>query len=204
MLETIPLEPDWDPPSDDAARLIERATTLEDRYLMDHAKAPESNYHSSNFAMLHHAFAEIVAQKLASGAGRLLEWGSGMGVAASLWAMRGGESWGIESEAELVELSNSLAQTFQLNARFVLGNFVPPEAWERVDALDDTSQMVRSGPVGYSQMPYSIDDFDIVFVYPWPGERRLMQDIFDFTARPGALLLMFLGADELLLQRKQS
>jgi acyl CoA:acetate/3-ketoacid CoA transferase beta subunit len=49
-----------------------------------------------------------------------------------------------------------------------------------------------------------VDDFSVIFVYPFPGEEFYMQDVFERFARPGAILLMFLGPYQVEAYRKVS
>jgi hypothetical protein len=54
----------------------------------------------------------------------------------------------------------------------------------------------------YEKHDMELDDYALVFAYPWPGEHHFQQDVFCQYARPGALLLMFLGPYEIELYRK--
>jgi hypothetical protein len=40
------------------------------------------------------------------------------------------------------------------------------------------------------QLGKSLDDFDVVFCYPWDGEEELMLDLMRCHGSPNALLLM--------------
>lgn len=202
MLQLLPLTSSWDEPPADVAELIQIAAQWEDAFLARRALRPVVSFHSSNFTMVHHALAEIVDRNWAQQNARLLEWGSGLGVVSCLWSRRGGPACGIEADRELTVLARKLAAAFSLDARFVCGNFMPPEAWSLVDSLDDPARLTRDGPCGYELLDAALDQFAIVFAYPWPGERRLIEDVFDQFAAPGALLLSFHGGDELRLQRK--
>jgi hypothetical protein len=59
-------------------------------------------------------------------------------------------------------------------------------------------------PNAYDQNDLELDDYAMVFAYPWPGEHHFQQEVFRHYAREGALLLMFLGPYEIELYRKTS
>ncbi len=46
------------------------------------------------------------------------------------------------------------------------------------------------------------DDFDVVFAYPWPGEERLIESLFEKYAAEEALLLMYNKFNSVRLRRK--
>ena len=57
---------------------------------------------------------------------------------------------------------------------------------------------------GYSLIELEPSDIDLFFVYPWPGEDRFVQELFEQCAQTGAILLAYLGADELACWQKTS
>lgn len=201
-MRSLPLDPCWDEPSQRVQELISTAERWEDAFLSRRALSPVLSFHASNFRMVSHALRDIVAQDWCPASGKLLEWGSGLGVVGCMWALQGGVAVGIEADEELAQLSNKLARRFELDARFTCGNFMPNRAWNLVDTLDETTRLVRNGADGYESLGVELEEVDIVFVYPWPGERRLIDDVFDHCAGSGALLLSFHGGDELRLQCK--
>jgi predicted cobalt transporter CbtA len=56
---------------------------------------------------------------------RFLEWGSATGVIAIMADMLGFESWGIELDADLVQVARDLARRHGSSARFAAGSFLP-------------------------------------------------------------------------------
>jgi hypothetical protein len=46
------------------------------------------------------------------------------------------------------------------------------------------------GESGYLQLGRALDDFDVVFAYPWGGEAAMMQDLMKRYGRDDALLLL--------------
>ena len=54
----------------------------------------------------------------------------------------------------------------------------------------------------YEGMPYTTDEIDLFFVYPWPGEQEFMQQLFDAVATEGAILLTNLEDGEISAHQK--
>ncbi len=203
VLETLPLQLSWEETPPSVSKLIAQASIREDAFLIRRATRPVSSFYGSNFRMTYHALDYLLASQLLAPSSLLLEWGSGLGVVACQWAMLGGQAFGIEFDAELAAEAKRLAESHGLSSvRFAEGNFVPESGWARLDPIDDPAQLSRGGPCGYEQLGISLHDASIVFVYPWPGERRFIDDVFETCATPGTLMLSFHGGDELRLQRK--
>ena len=49
---------------------------------------------------------------------------------------------------------------------------------------------------GYEGMDANLDEVDIFFIYPWPGEQEFVLEFFQAVAADGALCLIYLGDDE--------
>ena len=60
------------------------------------------------------------------------------------------------------------------------------------------------GPDAYEQMEMDIDDFDVIFAYPWPGEQWVMARLFDRFAAVGALLVTYNDVEGIHLFRKRA
>ena len=58
--------------------------------------------------------------------------------------------------------------------------------------------------ITYDGMGVNLDEIDIFFVYPWPGEQEFMQEFFEAVACDGAVCLIYLGDDEFGLYRKSA
>ncbi|NLB65784.1 MAG: hypothetical protein GX803_04875 [Lentisphaerae bacterium] len=113
--------------------------------------------------------------------GSFLEWGSGQGLATMFAAMLGLTAVGVEIDARLVAEAKGLAARYGVSARFVHGSYDPD----------------RPGPEIVTAKGY-----DVVHVYPWPGEEGRCLQLFEATASPGALMMLCLGAEEIQLFRK--
>ena len=101
-----------------------------------------------------------------------LELGSATGVITILADLLGFESFGIEIESDLVEISEDLAARVGSNATFTEGSFVPEEYRGEVHLLESDYLTPTEGDDAYSAMGLEIRDFDLVYAYPWPGEEE--------------------------------
>ncbi|MEO2022436.1 MAG: hypothetical protein ABGX05_11500 [Pirellulaceae bacterium] len=135
---------------------------------------------------------------------RFCEWGSGFGVVAGLAAMHNFLAYGIEVEPLLVAESRVLLQEFNLDVEIAQGSFIadhvsPPRLQQEGMAWVDLTTAD-----GYHHLDLEPIDFDLCFVYPWPGEERFVRELFDSMAAPGAMLLAYLGAGEIACWQKFS
>ncbi len=121
---------------------------------------------------------------------RFLEWGSATGVITIMADLLGFEAYGIELDSSLVATARGLAEKFDSRARFAAGSFLPTGyRWQPSDG-DGRTGTVGTGSSGYLQLGYALDDFDIVFGYPWGGEEPMMLDLMKTYGRSDALLLL--------------
>ena len=110
------------------------------------------------------------------------------------------DACGIEIEAELVDAARQLAADFDLPVEFVRGSFIPTGS-----VLGDGSKfswLCTDDDDAEEELGLAPSDFDMIFVYPWPDEEKLMEDLFDEHARPGSLLMEYQGGDIIKLKRK--
>ena len=124
---------------------------------------------------------------------RFLEWGSGSGVITIMADLLGFDAFGIELDAGLVDVARDLARRHGSHAHFVAASFLPagyryvdPDGGNRTGTLGD-------GPSGYIAMGRALDEFDVVFGYPWHGEEPVMRDVFRKYGSPDAKLIIFPG-----------
>ena len=136
---------------------------------------------------------EVVLKALSAHRGpglRFLEWGSATGVITIMADLLGFEAYGIELDSSLVGTARGLAERFGSGARFATGSFLPTGyRWQPSD-VDGRTGTVGVGASGYLQLGRSLDDFDVVFGYPWGGEEAMMLDLMGSYGRPDALLLL--------------
>ena len=132
---------------------------------------------------------------------RFLEWGAASGVITVMAAVMGFEAYGIELDASLVEAARALAARHGADARFVVGSFLPAGyRWRSPDG-DSRTGTLGDGPSGYVALARALDEFDVVFGYPWDGEGPLMRDLICRYGRPGALLMLYDPSGEVRLYR---
>ena len=132
---------------------------------------------------------------------RFLEWGSATGVIAIIADTLGLEAYGIELDSSLVTTARALATQLGSAAQFVQGSFIPDGyRWRPLDG-DDRTGTLGSGRSGYLQLGRPLDDFDIVFGYPWDGESVMMLDIMKQYGRRNALLLIHSASDPTVVYR---
>ena len=138
--------------------------------------------------------------------GRLFcEWGSGFGAIASLATIFGFDASGIEIDPMLVDEARQLASDFNLSPEFIHGSFIPQGGEHHTEyANDDFYWLVTESDSAYEELGLGPDDFDLIFAYPWPGEERVVEGLFEDYAAQGALLLTYNQFDAVRLRRKVS
>ena len=139
---------------------------------------------------------------------RFIEWGSGFGVATSLAAQLGFEATGIELEDGLVAIAESLAKKHQTGAAFITTTYIPEGyiSYDHVggsDIVPDESFGHQAEPPRYDGMDIGLDEIDVFFVYPWPGEQKMMLKLFESVASEDAILITYYGDQEICIYRKQ-
>ena len=136
---------------------------------------------------------------------RFLEWGAGLGVVAGLAAALGYDAHAIEIEDELVDAGCALHERHGLTVDFASGTFIPEESQDLVAGTGSELDWLRAGgDDGYEQLARDPDEFDLVFVYPWPGEEGTVVDLFARHAGEGAILLSWHGIEGLRARRAVS
>ena len=121
---------------------------------------------------------------------RFLEWGSATGTITIMADLMGFDACGIELDASLVATARALAERHGSRARFAAGSFLPAGYTWRSREGDGRTGTIGEGPSGYLQLGRALDDFDVVFGYPWGGEAPLMLDLMRRYGARDALLLL--------------
>lgn len=201
----LPIELDWatqPPPGGDAVALIEDAEARIERFLHERRQSgPIPSFVCSDFYMVHQAIGAVVGGALAPGP-VFCEWGAGFAVVAGLAALHGLESHAIEIHRDLVDQAERLMRDHGLMIGMAQGSLVPDGGDEIVDAMASQAWLLTNEQPAYDELGLELDDIDIVFAYPWPGEEGLIDALFDAFAADGALLLTYHGMNEIKLQRK--
>lgn len=119
-----------------------------------------------------------------------LEWGSATGVITIMADLLGFDACGIELDASLVAVARDLAMRSRSNARFSAGSFIPM-GWEwKHPGGNGRHGTIGRGASGYLDLGRALDDFEVVFVYPWTGEEPMMVDLMRSHGHKNALLLV--------------
>ncbi len=132
---------------------------------------------------------------------RFVEWGCGFAIVGAMAATLGLDVIGIEAESELLRQGEQTIQRWGVDVELVHGNFLPRGS----DRLaDDPMLPSLNHPVApaYDAIGLDLDDFAIVYSYPWPGEDDFHEQVFDRHAAVGALLILFCGPNDIRVWRK--
>ena len=135
-----------------------------------------------------------VYRELAKLRGRVwnvLEWGSGLGVVTIMASRMGFDAYGIESEAELVEMSQGFAQKYGPKARFAQGSFIPDEFEWRAEEGDEVHWTAVNAVSAYDELEMELSEFELVYAFPWPDEHVLFRNIMRQCGHRDALLLSY-------------
>ncbi len=186
--------------ADAAQQLIDEANERIEAFMLADQTVIE-NFVTCDFYLLDQALQWIHENHLLAG-NRFCEWGSGFGVAALLAAIREMESVGIEIESRLVEQSCNLAEALQIDASFYCGSFVPRNVAGVLELGADMEHVETHEGDVYDEIGWAVEDFDLFFAFPWPGEHMFFEAVFQACAADGALLLTYRGREGMNLVRK--
>jgi hypothetical protein len=138
---------------------------------------------------------------------RFCEWGSGVSAVASLAAMIGYRSYGIEYDGNLCAAAERIHEDFDISVELVHGSFIPEGVEDLIvdafAACDGELAMHTDSDRAYEEIDCAINDFDIIFAYPWPNDVEVTLEIFDRCAAQGAMLLAYYDVDSIALYRKE-
>jgi hypothetical protein len=133
---------------------------------------------------------------------RFLEWGSATGVITIMADLLGFEAYGIEIDAELVDMARGLAERSASDARFAAGSFLP-DGYEWIsDTGDGRLGTIGRGASAYPELGWCLKDFDLVFAFPWDGEMPIMQDLMRRRGGSGAIFLLYHATEGVQLYRR--
>jgi hypothetical protein len=122
---------------------------------------------------------------------RFLEWGSATGVITIMADLLGFDAAGIELDAGLVATARELAARYGSGARFASGSFLPTGYVYQTADGDRRLGTIGHGPSGYLELQQPLEDFDVVFGYPWSGEAAMMRDLMRAYGSPDARLILW-------------
>jgi hypothetical protein len=186
--------------STEAEHLIELATERIEAFMLNTESVSE-NFVRCDFHLVDQALTWIEQNHLLTG-NRFCELGSGFGVAAMLASLHGMESVGIEIESYLVEQAYELAVAVDLPTEFYCGSFVPRGITDIVELGSEVEHVETHEDDVYDEIGLDLDEFDLFFAFPWPGEEHFFESVFEAGAADNSLLLTFRGRDGMHLIRK--
>ena len=183
-----------------AEHLIDAANDAIEAFMLGNQTVIEG-FVPCDFRLLDQAITWIAQRHLLTG-NRFCEFGAGFGVGAMLAALRGMESIGIEIEPCLVEQASNVADELGSDAKFYCGSFIP-RGVEELAVLSGEVEYVNTeeGDV-YEEIGRDLNEFDLFFAYPWPGEHGVFEAVFAECAADGALLLTYRGREGMNLVGK--
>jgi hypothetical protein len=186
-----------------ARAFLDEAAARTDRFMDAHKDEPAAGFVPSDYELVYAALKSLHDTPGMLPGKVFCEWGSGLGVIASLGAMIGFDSIGIEIDARLVKASQQLARDHGVNrVQFLQGSYVPDGHHCEEDFDESHVMTLEQGKAAYGELGLDPDDFDCVFAYPWPGEDEVISAVFDRYAARGAVLLTYHGQDGVLARRK--
>jgi len=183
------------PPTDEALRarvaeLCVEGWRLWDRFDATTLERPFHPFVAADYDLVAKALWPYAGEGL-----RFLEWGSATGVITIIADLLGYDAAGIELDSTLTATARELAERFGASARFAVGSFLPDGySWRGPDG-DSRTGTLGSGPSGYRILGAALDEFDVVFGYPWDGEIDTMLDLMRQFGKPAALLLIHSVSD---------
>ena len=183
-----------------ADEIIDEANDRIEAFMLADQEVIE-NFVNCDFHLADQAISWIQENHLVTG-NRFCELGSGFGVVTMLAAHQGMESVGIEIESALVDQSSQLADDLGLRSKFYQGSFVPRELAGSLDLGHGYEHVETDVGDVYHEIGLAMDDFDLFFAFPWPGEHGFFEEVFEAQAADGALLLTYRGRDGMNLIRK--
>lgn len=113
----------------------------------------------------------------------------------------GFEASGIELSPDLVDTARGLARRFDSGARFAVGSFLPSDYQWQSSTGDRRLGTIGDGRSGYVELQHPLEDFDLVFAYPWSGEEPIMHDLMQRFGGAQARLLLH-GQDGVHIYRQ--
>jgi len=202
-LREVELERPHGPLPRPVADFLQAARIRTDRFQYLHRDQPIHAFVACDYQLVFFALQYLKYSGQLPGR-QFCEWGSGFGVVAGMAAMHDFLACGIEVEPLLVAESRSLLQEFKLDVEIAEGSFIADHITPPRLQQEGLTWVDLNSDAGYRHLDLEPVDFDLYFVYPWPGEDLFVRELFDSMAAPGALLLAYLGADEIACWQKLS
>lgn len=163
--------------------------------------ANENDFHFRDFIAADYTRVYRALSLLKDQSETFLEFGSGLGVIASTAGMLGYEAYGIEIDPKLVRRSQELAEKHETTAEFAFGSFIPNGYEWSAEFEDEFFKTILDEQDAYGDLDMELRDFDLVYGYPWPGERLFFQDIMRRFGREGGLFMTYDIREGIVVER---
>ena len=188
---------DVDSPSDQQALLSDLKPLWKEADKLWDAQQNEPSFEAYVSADYEEVFHSLV--KLKKTCHRFLEFGSGLGMATIMASRIGFEAYGIEMKSELVDYSRQYAEKYAPSALFATGSFVPSQFEHDPSRGEESYCTAIDEFSAYEELEMDLDDFDLVYAYPWPTEHELYRNIVKQFASPHCQLLIYDAREGVLL-----
>lgn len=198
----IQLEIDSTELSPTVEKWLQAARERVQKYWDQFPQKPLSQYIECDFDLVAAAIQECCNKQMLDGK-LFIEWGCGFGVITGVASVLGLDAIGVEAEAFLCEEGEKLFSAADVQAEIWNGNFLPDGSRELSEPEDPMVSLTHQLSAVYDDHDFALEDFAMVFVYPWPGEEHFLKLVFDSFARSGALLLLYRGPYQIELYRKK-
>lgn len=169
---------------------------------------------AADYQLVYQTLAWLRESQIMTG-NRFVEWGCGFAAVTLMADALGWDAVGIEAESILIEhgrktladwcgpLRSDSNQASSSLPELVLGNFLPLGS---EDLADDPTlpSLGHAAESAYQTLGWGLDDFSVVYSYPWPGEDQFHEQVFDQHAARGAILVQFCGPNDMRAWRAVS
>lgn len=184
------------------AQWLEKARRRTQLYWDQFAQRPLPQYVECDFEWVVRGLEYCRQQNLLVG-NMFVEWGCGFGVVTGAASLLGFEAIGIEVEPFLCEEGRILLASQHIKAEIWQGNFLPGGSRKLAEDTDPLVALSHAATSAYEQNQMGLDDFALIYAYPWPGEEHFLRSVFERYARSKALMLMYRGPYQLELFQKK-
>ncbi len=200
-LVELDLDPVIDLPGDVHDYLVDADARI-DAFFKRHSRAQRMGFFPSDYPLIYGAL--VALREHDPEPGRFCEWGSGFGVVAGLGSLLGYESYGIEIDPRLIGVSREFLRSHRLDVEILEGSFIPDEYLRTETFSDRDTATIITGPGAIDEVDMPIDDFDLIFAFPWPTEDVMYRDLFARFGADGAIFMTYHAVEEVRAYRKVS
>ncbi len=155
--------------------LISEAQILLQQFWDRWHQKPIEQYVACDFEYVARALFTLQERGLVDGS-TFVSGGCGFGIVTGLASLLGWEAIGIEAEPFWSPRLENCLQRLQIPCEIWRAIFCPeePSVWRTVNRI--THRCSIAFPA-YESKDFDIDDFSIIFAYPWPGEEYFLESV---------------------------